>query len=191
MLGYQAGQVVQFGTVQGAVMPCGWEGNCGSCVAMASRHSLPQGLRFIATSRLGSDSGRGRYPGGGIFYVGAAVPPEEHRGAEIHAVLAQPISIMAATASPRSNHDVIWKRARWLPPTGSARPHPQISVLSVCPSSRSSRLITGASRPSRTARYRRVYSAFHTSSPGIVLPLPIEYISQVAPVQWLARPTAL
>jgi len=128
--------------------------------------------------------------GGGIFYVGAAVPPEEHRGAEIHAVLAQPISIMASTASPRSNHDVIWKRARRLP-TGSARPHPQINVLSVCPSSRSSRLITGASRPSRTARYCRVYSAFHTSSPGIVLPLPIEYISQVAPVQWLARPTAL
>ena len=31
-------QAVQFGTGQGAVMPCGWEGNRRSGVALAMRH---------------------------------------------------------------------------------------------------------------------------------------------------------
>ena len=30
----------KFGTVQGAVMPCGWEGNRRSDVALAMRHRL-------------------------------------------------------------------------------------------------------------------------------------------------------
>jgi len=33
-------QAVEFGTGQGAVMPCGWEGNRGSGVALAMRHRL-------------------------------------------------------------------------------------------------------------------------------------------------------
>ena len=33
-------QAVQFGIGQGAVMPCGWEGNRRSCVALAMRHRL-------------------------------------------------------------------------------------------------------------------------------------------------------
>jgi len=33
-------QAVQFGTSQRAVMPCGWEGNRGSGVALATRQTL-------------------------------------------------------------------------------------------------------------------------------------------------------
>jgi len=37
---YLCHKPAKFGTVQGAVMPCSWEGNRRSCVALAMRHRL-------------------------------------------------------------------------------------------------------------------------------------------------------
>ena len=58
----------KFGTGQGAVMPCGWEGNRRSGVALAMRHRLPWFIHLRAHGVRKGDEPRA-YMRDGILYL--------------------------------------------------------------------------------------------------------------------------